>query len=59
MSQAGLLNMSTHNSESSTGNSSSHELSSQPRKRAKVWEHFEQELVMVDGVPKHSANIVS
>ncbi|BAS84941.1 Os03g0563400 [Oryza sativa Japonica Group] len=44
--------MSTHNSESSTGNSSSHELSLQPRKRAKVWEHFEQELVMVDGVPK-------
>lgn len=53
LSSTGLLNMSMQNSEkSSSTNSSSHELPSQTSKRAKVWEHFEQELGMIDGLPK-------
>lgn len=39
-------------SESSGTNSPNNNQSSRTRKRAKVWEHFQQEVVMIDGVPK-------
>lgn len=44
--------MSIQMSESSGTNSPNNNQSSRTRKRAKVWEHFQQEVVMIDGVPK-------